>query len=140
GGDLTIASSLSSTGTLTLTSSGAITDASFSDIITAPTLQLSASTGIGTGPISLRTQVGTLGADNTTGNIVISNGVTMPVTLNIAGTDSVQVTGASGAIVLANVGTLNILTDGKTIRGPGDVVVQTLGAAADINTGGQSSS
>src|SRR5205823_3262643 len=98
-----------------------------------------ASTGIGTGPISLQTQVGTLGADNTTGNIVITNGVTTPVTLNIAGTDGVQVTGASGVIVLNNLGTINILTDGKTIRGPATIVVQMFGSTADINTGGQSS-
>ena len=63
------------------------------------------------------------------------------MTLNVGGVTGVlagvQVTGASGDVSLLNHGTINVLTDGDTIRGPGNVTVKALGSTADVNTGGQ---
>jgi hypothetical protein len=111
--------------------------------ITADTLQLTAFTGIGVkidgGVGPLETQVTNLGADTDHGGIFITNGVASAVTLNVKGTDGVQVTGGTtGDIQLTNQGTIDSLTDNDTVRGPGNVFVQAFGSTADVNTGGQS--
>ena len=115
------------------TSGGAILDSNTSGAdIAASTLALSASTGIGTSTDPLETQVASLEAQTDTGGIFIENGVTTPVTLNVGGVTGVlagvQVTGASGDVSLLNHGTINVLTNGDTIRGPGNVTVKALGS------------
>ena len=115
--------------------------------ITAGTLNLSASTGIGivsgmgVGP--LETQVSNLEAKTSTGGIFITNGVTSAVTLNIVGNgtnvtpDGVVVTGASGDIQLINQGGINVVTNFDVVRSPDNITVQAFGATSDIQTGGQ---
>ncbi len=138
-GDLALTGAVGAdTGTVALISTGAITQTG--GVVTGGTLFVTASTGIGTASNPLQTQVGTLGADTDTGGIFVNNGVTTPITLAIAGSDGVQVTGAAGDIQLVNQGTIDVLTDGDTIRGPGNITVKAEGAAADIQTGGQPAS
>ena len=124
-------------GAVTLNSSGTITGG----IITADRVAAQAVTGIGSVSSPVRTQVGTVEATTGTGGIFISNGVTLPITLNVGGTllGGVQVTGASGSIQLVNKGGINILTNGGTISGPGTIIVQATGPTSDVATGGQSS-
>lgn len=136
-GDITLAASIDAgAGTVALNSAGAI--AQTGGVVTGDTLFLSASTGIGSASSPLQTQVGTLGADTASGGIFIGNGVTTPITLTIGGSDGVQVTGAAGDIQLVNQGTIDVTTDGDTIRGPGNVTVMAQGNKADIQTGGTS--
>lgn len=109
--------------------------------ITAGSLALSASTGIGivsgdgVGPLEI--QVASLEAQTATGGIFITNGVAEPVTLTIGGVSAalagVQVTG-SGDIQLVNQGTIDIVTGGEVVRGPNNITVIATG---DVNTGNQ---
>lgn len=111
--------------------------------ITATNLALSASTGIGTAALPLQTQVSNLEADTSTGGNFITNGSTAAITLNIGGVDpnlgGVRVTGPSGSgpVVLTNFGTINILTDGDTVRAQDGVTVSAQGSTSDVVTGGQ---
>jgi hypothetical protein len=143
GGNLTFAAGLSSVGTATLTStSGAILDGdNGADVdVTAPTLALSASTGIGSAATPLHTEVGALNALTSTGGIFINNGNAAPVTLTLnTGGGGVRANGATGDIVLTNNGTIDIQHLNDLVLGSGNVTVKALGTGADLNTGGQTS-
>jgi hypothetical protein len=132
--------------TLSVTSTGgAILDSSNpsdtgDDVdVTAGKLALSASTGIGTAAVPIRTQVNAIEAQTATGGIFIHNGVTTPTTLAVGGVsgalNGVTVT-TSGAISLVNEGSIQIVTGGETVEGPGAVTVMANGATADVQTGG----
>jgi hypothetical protein len=141
GKNLTFATGLSSAGATTLTStSGSILDGANGAIVdvTAPSLALTASTGIGTSGDSLRTQVGTLNAVTNTGGIFINNNSSVPGTLKIgSGGGGLKVTGLSGDITLTNNGTINSVNNGDNISGPGNITVKAQGANADLNISGQ---
>ncbi|HET6882157.1 MAG TPA: DUF4214 domain-containing protein, partial [Pirellulales bacterium] len=119
---------------VSLTAGGAISQTA--GVITTATLQLSAGSAIGSAATPFSTQVGTLGADTTSGGIFISNGVTTSTSLNIAGVDGVRAKGASGDISLTNAGTVSITTAGDIVKGPGNVSVTATGATSDVQTGG----
>ena len=107
-------------------------------VVVVPVLALSAGAGIGTAARPLQTQVNELNALTSTGGIFINNGNAAPVTLNIGnGSGGVRVTGASGDISLTNNGTIDSLSNNDLIEGLGNVTVKALGAAADLNFGGQ---
>src|SRR5262249_10172902 len=81
--------------------------------VTADSLHLPPSTGIGTSANPIQTQVSTIGADTSTGGIFIHNGVTTPTPLAVAGTDGVRVTGGgAGDITLTNEGSITVTTAG----------------------------
>src|SRR5581483_9917230 len=89
----------------------------------ATNLTISASTGIGSSGSPLTTQTQNLGADTSTGGIFVTNNASAPGTLNVKGLDGVRDTGASGDVQLINSGTIDIVTHGDTVRGPGNVTV-----------------
>ena len=103
--------------------------------VTAPSLLLGASTGIGSASDPLETQVSTLAATTSTGGIFIANGNAAPVTLSL---QLIEVT-TSGDIVLTNNGTIDSTISGDNIQGPGNVTVKATGASSDINLSGQAS-
>jgi len=141
GANLSLATGLSSAGATTLTSaSGKIRDGANGAIVdvTAPSLGLSASTGIGTAGDPLQTQVGTLNAVTSTGGVFINNDRAVPGTLKLGnGGGGLKVGGASGDIVLTNNGTIDSVNNGDNISGPGNITVKAQGATADLNISGQ---
>jgi hypothetical protein len=123
-----IVTNLGGTGTI----NGSNPNASSPDIAVAAE-SLTAGGGIGT-TRALRTQASTLfGLAGTggAGNINIANGVTAPVTLNIA--DLSATNAAGGAITLSNNGTINDTTLGITATGL--INITASGATADLDTG-----
>ncbi len=141
--DIEVGQISATTAALLTTTAGAIADSNTTGAdITAATLSMSAATGIGTAADPIETQVGSLEAQTSTGGIFIANNLNVPAqTLiigGVSGLSGVQVTGASGDISLLNHGTIDILTDGDTVRGSGNITIQAQGAGADIVTGGQS--
>jgi fibronectin-binding autotransporter adhesin len=106
--------------------------------VTAGQLAAQAVSGIGTAISPIRTQVGTIQAVTGTGGVFISNGVTLPTTLNVGAPTGVRVAGPSGDIQIANRGSIDILTTGGIVQGPGNITVQAPGTISDVATGGQS--
>ncbi len=127
--------SAGSSGLVTLTAGGAI---SGTGSITAPSLALSANSGIGTAGQSLTTAVSNLEAESDTGGVFITNTGTLNVGGVSAGLAGVRAL-SSGDVQLINTGTVNVITNGDTVRGPANVTVEALGAGADVVTGGQTS-
>jgi hypothetical protein len=140
--DLTVTAGITAPATwstLSLISGGMVSEQG-SSTITVTSLAIQANTGIGTSGAPLQTQVNNLEAQTVTGGVFIANGAASAVTLNVGGVsdalNGVQVTGASGDILLTNNGGINIVTAGDVVLGPGAVEVQAIGATADIQTGG----
>jgi uncharacterized repeat protein (TIGR01451 family) len=127
--------SITAGGTVVITASGgSITACNGTATIAAPTVNLTASTGIGS-TSAIQTTASHLGATTTTGNVNITN----TGTLSLDQASGVQITGASGSVDLTNNGTLDVTTAGHMISAPSSVFVQAVGATSDIATGGQAS-
>jgi hypothetical protein len=109
--------------------------------ITADKLAMQASIGIGVGGSggAIETQVNSLEAQTNTGGIAVSNTGALAIGGVSGALSGVQVTTAPGDITVTATGTITVATDGDTVRGPGNVTVQALGATSDVLTGGQSS-
>ena len=134
GGNLRLSQGLSlGGGAATFTAGGAISGAG---AVTAGSLSAHAVTGIGSSASPVRTQIGTVQAITGTGGIFISNSITLPLTLDV-GAGGVHVTGRSGDIQITNKGTIEILTNGGTVSGPGNITVQANGSLSNVITGGQ---
>ncbi|HEY1379409.1 MAG TPA: VCBS repeat-containing protein [Gemmataceae bacterium] len=106
----------------------------------ATTLAVNASTGIGTAAGPLRTQVSNLEAQTGTGGIFISNIGDLAIGGVSGALGGVRVTGGSGDIQLVNAGSISVTTLDELVRAPGAVTIRATGAAADLQTGGQSGS
>jgi hypothetical protein len=115
---------------------GAISQTGAAAAVVAGDLVLNAATGIGSSAAAFQTAVGGLVAQTGTGGIFVSN--TGDLTVGFAGDPfrGVQVTGASGDVLLTAAGSVNVLGPGEVVHGPAAVTLRANGVAADIRTGG----
>lgn len=117
---------IQATGSVTLISTGSISDADAgagADIL-ATGLRIVAEGGIGTTADPIETRVGTLNATNTTsGNIVIANIVGTPAALDITGISN----SGGGNVVISNHGS-TVAGQGITVSGP----INATNAAAEV--------
>ncbi|VTU02700.1 ipt tig domain outer membrane autotransporter barrel domain-containing protein : Outer membrane autotransporter barrel domain protein OS=Sphingomonas sp. S17 GN=SUS17_582 PE=4 SV=1 [Gemmataceae bacterium] len=119
---------------VSLTAGGAIADDGVgSTAVTAPSLALAASTGIGASGTPINTDADKLEATTGTGGIFIGNAGALAVGGVSGALAGVRVTGASGAIAVSVTGTITI---NEGVRAPGNVTLTATGSASDIVTQG----
>lgn len=134
-GNITVGS-VAATRLVTLTTGGSIRDdGSSATAVTAPSLALTAVTGIGTSAAPVNTNVDNVEATTSTGGVFLSNtgamtigGVNTPLT-------GVRVTGGSGAVQIAATGTLMV---SEGVQAPGNITLQATGGTSDLITEGGS--
>jgi hypothetical protein len=126
---------INATGSVTLISTGAITNGALPGVanIQATGLTITAVGGIGTGANPLLTRVGTLNATNTgSGDIVISDTAGTPAALNITGISNTASNVGSGNVVITNKGNA-AAGQGITVSGP--ISTTEAGSSVTINSG-----
>jgi hypothetical protein len=104
--------------------------------VTALSLALSATTGIGTGAGgAIETQVANLVAQTSTGGIFVANTGDLAIGFSGDPFHGVQAT-TSGDVDLTSAGSISITTAGEYVRGEGNITVEADGTNADVVTGG----
>lgn len=125
------------TGAATLTATvGGITDGNAAaNNVTAPSLALTAVTGVGTAVDPIDTTISNFEAQTATGGVFLSNTGTLSIG-NASGTlTGVDVTGASGEISLVATGSINVSLFNEDVFGSSNITINAQGATSNVNTG-----